>query len=353
MGSKLLEWRSFILLLLVIGVLAVLVFLPYLNVIVLSAAIAVLFEPVYRKLSYVFPKRTGIASSITVILIFVIVITPLVYFGIQVVHEASDLYGRLALYASSTGGAESGIGALQQHLPQSLARLVPNDPDQVNSVARAGLGWLVNQLGGLFSTLANVFVGFIIMLIAIYYMLKDGRKFVERLAVLSPLAKTHDRVIGEKIYATVNSVVKGTLFVALVQGLLASAGFLIFGVPNAALLGGATVIAALVPAVGTFLTLAPAVVYLFFTGSHLAALGLLLWGLLVVGLIDNFLRPFLIRRDVNIHPFLILLSVLGGLHLFGPIGFITGPLVLSLFMALLDIYTTYVRPDGQGEGLSA
>lgn len=333
--------------LLAMGVLAVLVFLPYLDVIVLGAAIAVLFEPVYRRLLKVFTSKPGVASFLTVILIVIIVVTPFIYFGIKIVQEAASLYTQLTHYSGSSGGITGALDSLRDRLPNTLAQLVPYETAQVNSIVQTGLNWFVTRLGSIFSTLASVVLNFLIMLIAIYYMLKDGRKFLDRLVIVSPLDKRYDHIIGEKIYATVNSVVKGSLLIAVIQGVVAGIGFLLFGVPNATLLGAATVIASLVPAVGTVLTMAPAVIYLFAVGNLGAAIGLAVWGIAVVGLIDNFIRPHLIRRGVNIHPFLILLSVLGGLHLFGPIGFIAGPLVLSLFLALLDIYTEYVRPEGQ------
>src|SRR6185369_1295230 len=111
-------------------------------------------------------------------------------------------------------------------------------------------------------------------------------------------------------------------------------------VPHPALWGSFAVIAALIPGIGTSLIIVPGVLYLFFTSTNLYALGLFIWGVLAVGLIDNYLGPILVHRGVNIHPFLILLSVMGGLIFFGPIGFIAGPLVVALLFALLEIYKT-------------
>ena len=129
---------------------------------------------------------------------------------------------------------------------------------------------------------------------------------------------------------------------AVTQGLLAGIGFTIFGVPNAALWGFITVIAALVPILGTSIVLTPIIIYLFAFDTLFSAIGLLAWGMLAVGLIDNFLGPKLMQRKIRIHSFLILLSVLGGLSLFGPIGFLIGPLFLALLSTLLDIYPVLV-----------
>jgi predicted PurR-regulated permease PerM len=141
----------------------------------------------------------------------------------------------------------------------------------------------------------------------------------------------------------VYSIFAGSIIVALVQGILTGIGFTIFGVPNPALWGSIASVAALIPGVGTALVVVPGILYLFFTGSTGYAIGLLVWGILAVSLIDNFLGPILVNRGVKIHPFLILLSVLGGLIFFGPVGFLLGPIILAFLFALLDIYRSSVR----------
>ena len=125
---------------------------------------------------------------------------------------------------------------------------------------------------------------------------------------------------------------------ALIQGILTAVGFTFFGIPNATLWGSVAAITALIPGIGTALVLLPAILYLYFSGETLFAVGLLLWGMTAVGLVDNFLGPKLVERGMRLHPFLILLSVLGGVGFFGPLGFLLGPLVLSLLFALIEIY---------------
>ena len=179
-------------------------------------------------------------------------------------------------------------------------------------------------------------------LLALYYLFVHGSDFKARIIALSPLSDHYDRDITDKLQLAVTSVIKGVLVVAVVQAILCGLGFAIFGIPNAALCGSIAMIAALIPAFGTALVMIPAVLYLAITGNVGAALGLAVWGALLVGLVDNFLSPMLMSRSIKIHNFFILLSVLGGLALFGPVGFIAGPLVLSLFFALLDIYPTLI-----------
>ena len=125
---------------------------------------------------------------------------------------------------------------------------------------------------------------------------------------------------------------------ALIQGILTAVGFTFFGIPNATLWGSVAAITALIPGIGTALVLLPAILYLYFSGETLFAVGLLLWGMTAVGLVDNFLGPKLASYGMRLHPFLILLSVFGGVGFFGPLGFLLGPLVLSLLFALIEIY---------------
>jgi predicted PurR-regulated permease PerM len=200
------------------------------------------------------------------------------------------------------------------------------------------LRWGFTNIDSLFSKAAGFVLGAVVLLFALYFILRDGKSLKRQLVNLSPLPDRQDEQIFSKLNSAVHSVVWGSLAVGLIQGVLTGIGFAIFGVPSPALWGSVAVVAALVPGIGTALVLIPGVVYLFATGSAGMAIGLLIWGAIAVGLIDNFLGPLLINRGVKIHQFLILLSVLGGLSFFGPIGFIAGPLVLSLLFALLEIY---------------
>jgi len=181
-----------------------------------------------------------------------------------------------------------------------------------------------------------------LFIISLYYLLKDGALLRKKIVALSPLKDADDETIIKKLELAVSSVIKGNFVIAFIQGVVTAIGFSIFGLPNAVLWGTIAAIAALIPSVGTALVFVPAIILLFISGQIFAAFGLLLWGALAVGLIDNFLGPKLIGRGMQLHPLLVLLSVLGGISLFGPIGFVLGPIVLSLLFALLDIYSLII-----------
>jgi predicted PurR-regulated permease PerM len=182
-----------------------------------------------------------------------------------------------------------------------------------------------------------------IFLATLYYLLKDGEKIKKFIIELSPLRDRNDEAILKKLEGAANSIVKGNLLIALTQGVLTAAGLWVFGVPNAALWGSVTVITAIIPGVGTALVLAPAIAFLFFSGATASGFGLLAWGVGAVGLVDNFLGPRLVGRGMQLHPLIILLSVLGGIAFFGPVGLIMGPLTVSFLFALFEVYFSLAK----------
>jgi predicted PurR-regulated permease PerM len=142
----------------------------------------------------------------------------------------------------------------------------------------------------------------------------------------------------ERFVSVTRATIKGSLFIGFLQGSLAGLAFWVAGVPGAAFWGAVMVVLSIIPAVGAGLVWVPAVVYLFLAGAPLAAVGLLLWCVLVVGTVDNLLRPRLVGRDARMSDLLILLSTLGGIVLFGVVGFVVGPIVGALFVTTWDIY---------------
>jgi predicted PurR-regulated permease PerM len=173
---------------------------------------------------------------------------------------------------------------------------------------------------------------------ALYYLLKDGYKLKNYLLALSPLDDSNNNFIINRIRLAVFSVVKGNLLIGLIQGTLTGIGFALFGVPNPVLWGGVASIAALIPSIGTAIVITPAIIFLFVSGNNVGAGGLLVWGIIVVGLVDNFLGPKLVGSSMRLHPLVTFLAVLGGLAFFGPLGILLGPLVLSIFLVLVEIY---------------
>jgi predicted PurR-regulated permease PerM len=193
-------------------------------------------------------------------------------------------------------------------------------------------------LGSVFSSIAFFSLNAFLFFISLFYLLRDGSGFKKAIISASPLSDSDDEAVFTRLENAVNSVIKGSLTIAVIQGTLVTLGFLVFGIPNSFLWGTLATVTALIPGLGTALVLGPGIIYLFLTGSQVAAFGLLIWGISAVGLIDNLIGPKLIGKNIQIHPLVILLAVLGGLAFFGPLGIFLGPLSAALFFSFLEIY---------------
>ncbi|MDP3772480.1 MAG: AI-2E family transporter [bacterium] len=333
-----------------IFILTFFIFRPFLYTLVVAVVFATVFKPIHQKMLIVMRGREALAALLATILVLIIVVVPLIFFSVQIFQEAVGLYSFLF---SNGGRADFSLGV--SDAIRNIAQFSPVPIEisvDVNQYIKQGLRWLLQNLGPISSNVARMLLAVFIFLVALYYLFKDGYKLKRAVVALSPLPDVHNEIIFNKLMMAINSVVKGSIMVALIQGIIAAIGFVIFGIPNAALWGSITAVAALVPGIGTALVLFPAILYLFLNGETFSAGGLLLWGMMAVGLVDNFLGPKLVERDIHVHPFLILLSILGGIGFFGPLGFLLGPLVLSMLFVLLDIYFM-VRKERENNNVSS
>jgi predicted PurR-regulated permease PerM len=208
----------------------------------------------------------------------------------------------------------------------------------VNEKVSSFVSFLTKNIANIFNTTISILFSFILLLLTIFYFLKDGEKWRETLLKLSPLSGVADKKILDKFVQTVNGVIKGYLLIAFVQGTLMGIGLAIFHVPNPAIWAVVAGIASIIPPLGTAVVSIPSVIFLFTTGYLGSSIGLLIWATLIVGTCDNFLNPYIVGHKINIPPFLILFSVLGGISLLGPVGVLIGPLTISMLCTLTEIY---------------
>ncbi len=306
-------------LLLVIIVLAGAMFLPFLTPIVLAAALAVIFNKVHvliRRTFFANTERSSLAALVTVTIIIGIVFVPAVLVMAKIYSEVQTVYSFLV-----DEGNRSQVITLLNNAADTVSNLFvgfyPNysfDSLNITSVFARTLEWIFTNLDTVFTSVSKVAMGTFIMFLALFYFLRDGRELKRQVIGLSPLVDMDDERIMKKMEQAVYSIFAGSIIVALVQGILTGIGFTLFQVPNPALWGSIASVAALIPGIGTALVIIPGILYLFFTGSTAYAVGLLIWGILAVSLIDNFLGPILVNKGVKIHPFLILLTVLEAPH---------------------------------------
>ncbi len=318
------------------AVLLFFVFKPFIAVLVVGISLAVVFHPLFRCLKKTFGGIGWLAALLTVLIFLILVVGPLFAIGALVLNQSDSLY------LSAASG--QGFGPFMDKVGSAIDSLLPAG-FSINASERAAdfVALLVGNVSNLFASTLQAIFSFILILLAMFYLLKDGEHFRKACMRLSPLAEHDNARIFSKMGETINGVVKGYLFLALVQGTLSGLGMAIFGVPHAALWGVLAGIASLVPTIGTALVLGPAVIYLFSTGNTAQAVGLTLWGLSIVGMIDNLLNPYVIGKKVQIPPLLILFSILGGIALLGPVGILVGPLSMSLLFVLLSMYRSEFR----------
>lgn len=312
-------------------VLAFLMLSPFFVAVALAAVFATVLNPLYERL-----RRFRLGprvAALGVILLVVIVV------GVLASLLLTRVFGEArTLYDVVSSGQTSYLEDFSALTEQTIGVWLPGVNLDLRAYLSEATSWLVEHLGLVFSGTLGFLLKSLLFLLALFFFLKDGARFRRSLVELSPLGDHSDEEILAQLKQTTNAVVRGFLLVALIQGTLAGVGLALFGVPNPTLWGSVAAFAALIPAAGTGLVMIPAVLYLWWQGSVWGALGLLIWGGVIVGLVDNFLAPVLYSRGGPSHPLFMLLAVLGGLALFGPAGFILGPLVLSLLLVLVGIY---------------
>jgi predicted PurR-regulated permease PerM len=330
MQTKIIERYFFFGLLLATLFFTSLIFRPFWAVLTLGISFSILLHPLYEWFKKA-KMPNWLSSLLTVVLFTILLCGPILAIGLLVFNQSQDVYHSII----ENNKAEMFLNKVDENvnkiLPQGITLDSKQKADEVISL-------VTNNITKIFQTTISAFLSFLLMLLTIFFFLKDGSGWRKALVILSPLADEDDEKIISKLAIAVNGVIKGYLFIALIQGLCLGVGLWIFGIPNPALWGVVAAFASLVPTIGTALVSVPAVIFLFATGSTGNAIGLLIWAVALVSTIDNFLSPFIVGKKINIPSLFILFSVLGGISLVGPIGILVGPLTLSFLYSLISIY---------------
>ncbi|MDP2789320.1 MAG: AI-2E family transporter [bacterium] len=335
MQTKFIERYFFFGLLLATLLFTFLIFRPFWAVLVLGMSFAIVLHPVFLW----FKKGklpNWLASFLTVLLFIIVLCVPLLSIGAMVFNQTQNVYhlvvdgGNVSVFVNSIGNS------INNFLPEGVTF-------DASEKLSGFITFLSENIAKIFSTTISAFFSFILMLLVIFYFLKDGTKWKRAIVVLSPLADKDDEKIMSRLSLAVNSVIKGYLFIAIIQGVLMGVGLWFFGVPNPALWGVLAAITSLLPTIGTAFVSLPAIIFLLVTGNTASAIGLTIWAVLAVGMIDNFLSPAIVGGKINIPSLLILFSVLGGISFMGPIGVLVGPLTVSLLYTLISIYRNEFR----------
>lgn len=334
---------SFFFLALLIGTLGIvgLMAWPFLSVLILAAVLAFLFQTPHRRLTARLGNRPSLAAFLLTLVVVATVLVPLTAAGWRIVQEATNLYSYLRSHATPED-----VHQITEFIERLIRQFAPSftlDPNTISETLQNGLSLVLNSLGSLFAGIGRMVIGFFLLLLFFYYLVRDGEKLKRGFMRLSPLSDEHETAILHRIGIAVAATVRGSILIAVLQGFVSGIGFVLFGVPNPALWGGALMLAAFIPTLGTSLIQIPAVIFLLATGQTLQAIGLACWAIVAVGLLDNILGPKLVSGATRLHPLFTMIGVLGGITLFGPIGILLGPIIMSLMFALFTIYLSLVR----------
>jgi len=356
MRNTTLQYAFFLILLLLVTLAFVGLMQAFLLPLFWAATLAIAFHPVHQWLRSCLGNRASLSALLTLCMILVVVILPLFLISLAVVQEAAAFYKRLE---SGDINVQDPIQTLERLLPvvtQYLDRFGIDLQNLKQRLAEATV--TVSRVVGaqalsIGQDALRLSVFFFLMLYLLYFFLRDGTQLVEAIVRALPLGDTRERRLFANFAAVSRATIKGTLVVALVQGILGGLLFAILGINAAALWGALMAMLSLLPTVGSGLVWVPAVGILFATGHIVKALILLGAGILVIGLVDNLLRPLLIGRDVRMPDYLVLLSTLGGLTVFGISGLVIGPVIAALFLAVWDMFTEEYRDDSPVEATAA
>ncbi len=329
METKFVERYFFFGLLIATLVLTFFIFRPFWVVLTLGICFSITLYPVYEWFKKWSPN--WVASLFTVVVFTFLVCGPLLGIAVIIFNQSQNLYHAVV----SNGDASPFLDSLGITINKILPHGINFD---IHAKTTEFISYVSNNITDIFTTTISAFFSFVLMLFIMFYFLKDGSTWRKAIVILSPLADKDDEKIINRLSHSINTVIKGSLFIALIQGVLMGLGLFFFGVPNAALWGVVASVCSLIPTIGTSLISVPAIIFLLVTGHTGPGIGLLIWAVLAVGMVDNFLSPLIVGSRINIPPLLILFAVLGGVALLGPIGILMGPLTISLLYTLISIY---------------
>lgn len=341
MQQQKLETTTFLFFLFIVSLGFILILKPFFGTIFWACAISVIFYPLQLRLLKILKGRVNLTAFITLLLCILIVILPVIILTGSVISEGAAIYQLMqsgeinpAQQIEKVRTAFPGLQIFLDKFGIDIAKI----KETAMQLAMSSGKFLAQQAFSVGQDTFKLILNICLMLYLTFFLLRDGTKIIELLIRALPLGDARERLLFAKFGEVTRATIKGNLVVALVQGTLGGMIFWFLGIPGALLWGVLMAFASLIPAVGPALIWAPVALYLVAAGEHTSAMILTAFGVGIIGLVDNVLRPILVGRDTKLPDYLVLLSTLGGLGLFGINGFVIGPLVAALFIAFWGIF---------------
>ena len=345
-----LEDRAFLIFVVCVSAAMAWIASPFFGAILWGLVTAIVFAPVNDRLVRRMPTRKNTAAGLTLLLIIAIVIIPFVLIGSLLVDEALSTYQNLRAHQIDFGQTAMEI---ERRLPAPLLewadRMGFGDMQAVQERLSAFVGSGLQLVTAQAITIGQGAFSFVvsmgIMLYLTYFLLRDGRKLSRQVGDAVPMSPERRGELFQKFITVIRATIKGSIVVAIVQGVLGGLVFWALGI-HAPLLWGVTMgLLSLVPAIGTGLVWVPVAIYLLATGSIWQGVVLVFCGFVVIGMVDNVLRPILVGKDTRMPDYVVLITTLGGISVMGINGFIVGPVVAALFIAAWGIFSDARSPD--------
>lgn len=339
-------------LLLLLVYLTYLIIVPFASPILWATILVVVFQPVYRRFLYRFSGKSELAALLLTITVIAAVMVPAILCGWVLAREAASFYQTVEQFYHQQGAA--GIAShpvvmAGRALWDRISLPFKSLGFDLNALLLGGLsvvsGFIVDNLKGVAINLLSFTVNIFLTAFTFFFLLRDGETIISRLQAFLPMERKYAEMLFSRLYSAVSAVVRGTIMTAMTQGILGGIGYWTFGVPYPVFLGLATALFSLLPIGGAALIWIPASIYLFLEGSWIRGLFLLAWSAGVVSTVDNVLKPVLISGGTNLPTLFLFFGMLGGLQVFGILGFILGPVLLVTLSTFLEIYTEMSCPS--------
>ena len=312
----------------------------FLVAILLAAVFSAMIRPLYLRLAAGMRGRERAAAVATLLLALLVLVVPAIAFTGLVVSQAVEISQAAATWVRGNMDLFESIEGRLLEIPL-VGDFLP-DRERIitlaGQLAQSAGGVLVDSLTAATLGTTTFLFQLFLMLYAMYFFLTSGPAIHDRILYLVPLRSADEERLLDRFVSVTRATIKGSLVIGVLQGALAGLSFAVFGIPGAAFWGTVMAVLSIVPALGAALVWVPAVIWLLATGQIAAGISVGLWCGLVVGTVDNFVRPRLVGRDTRLPDLLVLLSTFGGILFFGAVGFILGPIVAALFVTVWEIF---------------
>lgn len=330
----------FFLILGAISIFAFLILKPFLTAILVAAILAVIFQRPYQFFLRITGNRKSLSSLATSLMVVLIVIIPLFIFSTLIVSEVNIFYKTFLVDGDSLQNYFNVTSQKLGRIPIFQAFDVDNfftQNELIKSFKNLSQGFF-SVIQGAYQKMASFVIWVFAMFFALYYFLIDGKRAVKKLLYLSPLRNSHEKIIMERFTSMVRAVLKGVMIIGLIQGTIGGVTFAIAGVASPVIWGIIMFFFSLIPMVGTSLIWFPTGIIMLLLGNVWQGIFILSIGIGVISTVDNLIRPKLVGHDTQMHPLLVFFSTIGGIYVFGLVGFIIGPVLLAMCLSFWDIY---------------